>query len=34
MALDNDANQVTRDADAMFISHGIVLEEARPGRGM
>jgi hypothetical protein len=29
MALDYDASQVTRDVDARFLPHGIVLEEAR-----
>jgi hypothetical protein len=29
MALDYDASRVTRDVDAGFLPHGIVLEEAR-----
>jgi hypothetical protein len=29
MALAYDANRVTRDVDATFVPHGIVLEEAR-----
>ena|SRR5882724_3958991 len=29
MALDYDAVRVTRDVDALFVPHGIVLEEAR-----
>ena len=29
MALAYDAKRVTRDADARFVPHGIVLEEAR-----
>jgi hypothetical protein len=29
MALAYDANRVTRDVDATFVPHGVVLEEAR-----
>lgn len=29
MALAYDANRVTRDVDAVFVPHGVVLEEAR-----
>jgi hypothetical protein len=29
MALAYDADRVTRDVDATFVPHGIVLEEAR-----
>jgi hypothetical protein len=29
MALAYDANRVTRDVDAMFVPHGVVLDEAR-----
>jgi hypothetical protein len=29
MALAHDASRVTRDVDATFVPHGIVLEEAR-----
>ena len=29
MALAYDANRLTRDVDATFVPHGIVLEEAR-----
>jgi hypothetical protein len=29
MALAYDANRVTRDVDAMFVPHGVVVEEAR-----
>jgi hypothetical protein len=29
MALAYDAKRVTRDVDAMFVPHGVVLDEAR-----
>jgi hypothetical protein len=29
MALDYDVKRVTRDVDAMFVPHGVVLDEAR-----
>ena len=29
MALAYDANRVTRDVDATFVPHGVVIEEAR-----
>jgi hypothetical protein len=29
MALAYDANRVTRDVDAMFVPHGVVVEESR-----
>jgi hypothetical protein len=29
MALAYDATRVTRDVDALFVPHGVVLEEAR-----
>jgi hypothetical protein len=29
MALAYDGNRVTRDVDAMFVPHGVVLEESR-----
>jgi hypothetical protein len=32
MALAYDATRVTRDVDARFVPHGIVLDEARQSR--